>query len=62
MTFYINTVTHEVHDVFCDYISYKNIVLLGVYNSVFDAIKDAKNKGYSNADGCAYCCREAHTK
>lgn len=62
MKFYVNEKTHEVHKHFCEYTEYPNIVELGDYEYPFIAVAAAKDKGYSNADGCAYCCSQSHTK
>ncbi|WP_195483414.1 hypothetical protein [Fusobacterium varium] len=65
MTFYINTATHEVHKSSCEYANpskYPNIVRLGDFSYPSDAVSYARRTGYSNADGCAYCCPQSHTK
>ena len=41
-------------------ISYYNIVDLGYCENGIDAVKVAKAKGYSKADGCYICSPEAH--
>lgn len=63
MYFYINKVSHEVHKSICEYVDsykYPNVILLGSYDYPSEAIRAAKSKGYSNADGCAYCCPGSH--
>ncbi len=63
--FYINKETHEVHKSSCDYANptkYPNIVYLGDFDYPSTAISYAKRNGYSNADGCYYCCNQSHTK
>ncbi|MFK4784534.1 hypothetical protein [Fusobacterium sp. MFO224] len=62
MFFYINEKTHEVHKEACDYTGCTNMAFLGVYNNSHEAVSAALSKGYSNADGCAYCCHEMHKK
>ncbi len=62
MTFYINTQTHEVHKSDCDHKPTVNLSTLGSFNYPSEAIAYAKRSGYSNADGCYYCCNQSHTK
>ena len=50
--FYINTITQEVHKNFCKFVLCQNIVELGDFEYPYEAIKYAKQIGYSNADGC----------
>ena len=40
----------------------ENIVYLGDFDYPSAAISYAKRNGYSNADGCYYCCNQSHTK
>ncbi len=35
---------------------------LGIFNNENEAVAYAKKHGYPNADGCFYCCPNAHTK
>ncbi|MDE6141508.1 MAG: hypothetical protein K2G03_02790 [Bacilli bacterium] len=57
---------YEVHKETCHYYYlYKdgnNFVLLGAFYNEIEAVKYAKRK-YPNykIDGCAYCCKKAHT-
>lgn len=67
MTYYVinknkDTDGHnEVHKTSCAYCpSPINAVGLGYYNNAGDAVKYAKNSGWSAADGCYHCSREAH--
>lgn len=65
MYFYINIQTGEVHKETCEYANpakYPNIKFLGIFNYPSEAIRYAKNQGFYNADGCAYCCSTAHTR
>lgn len=65
MTFYVNSFSHEVHKSTCEYANpakYPNIKYLGEYDYPFQAVAAAKEKGFLNADGCAYCCPGSHTK
>lgn len=62
MKFYINTNTHEVHKHFCKHVNNPNLIELGHFNYPSEAVTAAKKAGYSNADGCAYCCPRMHTK
>lgn len=62
MKFYINTVTHEVHKDTCTRRPSVNEAYLGEFTYPSQAIIAAKHLGYSNADGCAYCCPQSHTK
>lgn len=53
---------NEVHAQGCSRMpSASNRECLGYFNNGKEAVKEAKTKGYSKADGCFYCCREAHT-
>lgn len=60
--FYINTVTHEAHKEDCSWKPHVNCAYLGIFDYPYQAVADAKRKGYYNADGCAYCCPQSHTK
>lgn len=52
---------HEVHKEGCSWLSMaKDVKYLGVYNNGNEAVAYAK-RFYYQADGCYYCCREAHT-
>lgn len=66
--YYINNNTsnpngnNEVHTEDCKYLpSPTNRTYLGYFNDAIVAVAKAKSQGYSNADGCVHCCREAHT-
>jgi len=54
MLFYINTETHEVHRSDCVHLPTTNKKFLGSYNSLKEAVKEAK-KSYSDADACGHC-------
>lgn len=62
MTFYINTVTHEIHKSTCSYLPVTNRSTLGNFDYPSEAVSYAKRQGYNNADGCYYCCNQSHTK
>lgn len=40
----------------------ENQVLLGNFSTDKQALEYAKKNGWKNADGCYYCCKDAHTK
>ncbi len=53
---------HEVHTASCERLpDYENRVYLGEFSNGNDAVRAAKLY-YALADGCYYCCREAHTR
>ncbi len=53
---------NEVHKGTCSFLpKEENRVHLGLFNNANDAVKEAKSRGYSKANGCYYCSREAHT-
>ncbi len=60
--FYINSETHEIHVSSCDHGPVINKVYLGTFETKPQAKSYALNNGYDNADGCAFCCSEIHTK
>lgn len=52
---------NEVHTEVCRYLPEpRNREYLGVFSNGDTAVRYAKSIGYYNADGCFYCCREAH--
>ena len=52
---------NEVHTEDCTYRpSLTNCTCLGYFANGIEAVTAAKAKGYSKADGCIYCCPEAH--
>ena len=52
---------NEVHQLTCSHLPLiRNCITLGYFNNGEEAVKYAKYHGYSDADGCAYCCSEAH--
>ena len=59
--FIINTVTQEVHKITYSWKPTVNIHDLGYLDYPSEAVTKAKSLGYSNADGCAYCCSQSHT-
>lgn len=66
--YYINTKcntnpnsNNEVHSEECEWLpDVTNREYLGYFNNANEAVVSAKNKGYSKADGCIFCCPEAH--
>ena len=51
---------HEVHKTSCKYKpSSISCRVLGFFSDPKDAVNEGK-KYYTNADGCYWCCREAH--
>nr|WP_307776024.1 hypothetical protein [uncultured Cetobacterium sp.] len=56
MIYYINTATHEIHEENCNWKPGVNITYLGIYEHLLEATDAAKSSGYSNANGCHYCC------
>lgn len=67
-SFYINknaqpTGEHEIHKFGCSYLpSDENRVFLGYFDSFEDANQAAIKAGFSNVDGCAFCCPEGHRR
>ncbi len=58
-----NTGEHEVHKRTCSFLpEERNRVYLGMFTNGKEAVKEAKNIGYSTADGCYHCSPEAHTR
>jgi len=52
---------NEVHTTNCSHLpSAENRELLGYFYNAKEAVKYAKLHGWPNADGCYYCCNEAH--
>ncbi|UUV16953.1 hypothetical protein NRK67_03330 [Fusobacteria bacterium ZRK30] len=56
MTYFIDNATHTIHKSVCPHISLADMVMLGIYMDDEEALRDAKDEGYCNADGCWYCC------
>lgn len=67
MKFYVNknaqiTGEHEVHRVTCNWLpDVANRFYLGDFATSQQAVREAR-KYYTCVDGCAYCCRESHTR
>ena len=40
--------------------SLENREYLGFFSDAIQAVAEAKRRGYPHADGCAFCCPEAH--
>ena len=65
-TYYINLNKdskghNEVHKSTCSYLLIaKNIRILGNFANAIHAVAYAKTHGFPDADGCYYCCQEAH--
>ena len=52
---------NEVHTTSCSHRPNENNQCdLGYHANETAAVLYAKNNGWSNADGCAYCCPKAH--
>lgn len=52
---------HEVHTDGCPHPPLQpNRVALGRFGSCREALAEARRRGYSPADGCAYCVPECH--
>mgnify|MGYP000894725497 CR=1 FL=1 len=52
---------NEVHTTDCGHApAVYNQDSLGWFSNAKPAVSHAKNNGYPNADGCYYCCEEAH--
>lgn len=66
-SYYVNrnaqpTGEHEVHRKSCYRLpSAANRVYLGEFATSQEAVRAAQAY-YSSVDGCAYCCRESHTR
>lgn len=53
---------HEVHRSDCVWLpNHENRIYLGEFSNCRDAVAKAKRDYFNKADGCAYCCKEAHT-
>ena len=51
---------HEVHtEAHANELKIKSKTYVGYFNNAKDAVKKAKEI-YIDADGCYYCCKEAH--
>lgn len=52
---------NEVHETSCNHLpAVNNQVSLGYHADAKSAVSYAKLTGYKNADGCYYCCNDAH--
>ncbi|MFK4784535.1 hypothetical protein [Fusobacterium sp. MFO224] len=56
MKFYIDKITHEVHEQLCFCTRHPDIVFLGEFTYPNQAIDEALARGYSRAKECSYCC------
>ena len=53
---------HEVHEEHCAFLKLAvDVKFLGLFENGIQAVAYAK-KLYSRADGCFYCCKEAHKR
>ncbi len=53
---------HEVHEEHCAFLKLAvDVKFLGLFENGIQAVAYAK-KLYSRADGCFYCCKEAHNR
>ena len=51
---------HEVHKVGCRYLAMaKDVTCLGEFETDQEAVRYAR-RIYKNADGCYFCCHNAH--
>lgn len=54
---------HEVHTEECAIkLKISNKEYLGSYDNCNDAVRKAKDLGYSNVDGCIHCCYACHNE
>ncbi len=52
---------HEVHKEGCQWWpNAENREDLGYFSSCHGAVQEARNRGYSNVDGCRDCCPACH--
>ena len=52
---------NEVHTTNCNHLPLSNNqVSIGWHADAISAVAYAKQNGWSKADGCYYCCNEAH--
>lgn len=52
---------NEVHTATCSYLPYwQNQESLGWHTDAVAAVDYAKRNGWKNADGCYFCCNQAH--
>lgn len=52
---------HEIHVAGCEWMpSPENIIDLGFFPDCHGALKKAKEKYWSNSDGCKDCCNSCH--
>ncbi|EAO4397087.1 hypothetical protein E5475_18610 [Salmonella enterica] len=57
-----NNGDHEVHTEDCEYLpSSSNREYLGYYSDCAQAVTQAKEMGYSKANGCYWCANKCHT-
>lgn len=55
-----NNGNNEVHKYGCHWLNEaSDVSYLGTFNNGIEAVNYARYLGY-HADGCYYCCREAH--
>lgn len=56
-----NNGRNEVHTTACGHLPLsQNQVSLGWHTNALAAVNYAKLSGWNSADGCYYCCEEAH--
>jgi len=52
---------NEVHTSSCSTLNYAtNLKDLGFFYTCHGAVARARELGYTNADGCYFCCRDCH--
>ena len=53
---------NEVHSEDCTHYSVlKDYEYLGQFSSCHGAIQEARDRNYTKADGCAFCCPDCNT-
>lgn len=53
---------NEVHKESCRFCPVDNRVYLGLFSDGREAVNEAKRRGFQRADGCFWCCKEAHRR
>lgn len=60
--FYIDTITHLVHKKNCPWKRQIDCIFLGNFNYVYQAITEAKRRGFNKVNSCIHCCSESYTE
>ena len=54
---------HEVHRLGCQYLPLEvNRDYLGYFSNCHDAVREARNRGYRQVNGCYWCSFACHTQ